>query len=112
MGELGLGLRRTSRRKHRADGRRARRYDGSAGVALGDTTNVAARLQAAADPGTILVGQATARRLEHRFELGPPVDASVKGRNEPVHASRLVHAQAGNLPKALEYAERARSAVA
>ena len=41
-------------------------------VALGDATNVAARLQAAAEPGTILVGHVTARRLEHRFALGPP----------------------------------------
>ena len=39
-------------------------------VALGDATNVAARLQAAAEPGTILVGHVTARRLEHRFDLG------------------------------------------
>jgi DNA-binding SARP family transcriptional activator/class 3 adenylate cyclase len=62
-------------------------------VALGDATNVAARLQAAADPGTILVGNVTARRLEHRFELGEPTHISVKGREEPVAASRLLRAK-------------------
>ncbi len=62
-------------------------------VALGDATNVAARLQSAADPGTILVGQATSRRLVHRFDLGPPVEITVKGREEPVRASRLVRAK-------------------
>jgi DNA-binding SARP family transcriptional activator len=62
-------------------------------VALGDATNVAARLQAAAEPGTILVGTVTARRLEHRFELGEAFEISVKGREQPVLASRLVRAK-------------------
>jgi DNA-binding SARP family transcriptional activator len=62
-------------------------------VALGDATNVAARLQAAAEPGTILVGSVTARRLEHRFELGDPIEIAVKGREEPVAASRLLRAK-------------------
>jgi class 3 adenylate cyclase len=58
-------------------------------VALGDTTNVAARLQAAAAPGTIAVGDATARRLAHRFALKPVGDVTVKGRDRPVTAWRL-----------------------
>jgi class 3 adenylate cyclase len=62
-------------------------------VALGDATNVAARLQSAAEPGTILVGHVTARRLEHRFELGPSVEVSVKGREEAVRAARLLRAK-------------------
>jgi DNA-binding SARP family transcriptional activator len=62
-------------------------------VALGDATNVAARLQSAAEPGTILVGRVTARRLEHRFELSDIVEISVKGREEPVRAARLVRAK-------------------
>jgi len=62
-------------------------------VALGDATNVAARLQAAAEPGTILVGQATARALAHRFVVESVGELSVKGRGEPVAASRLVRAK-------------------
>jgi len=62
-------------------------------VALGDATNVAARLQAAAEPGTILVGEATARRLVHRFELGAVDAITVKGREEPVSASLLLQAK-------------------
>ena len=62
-------------------------------VALGDATNVAARLQAAAEPGTILVGQATARRLAHRFDLEAVDEITVKGREEPVPASLLIHAK-------------------
>ena len=62
-------------------------------VALGDTTNVAARLQAAAEPGSIVVGPAAARSLAGRFVLEPAGDVSVKGRTEPVSASRLLRAK-------------------
>ena len=59
-------------------------------VALGDTTNVAARLQAAAQPGTIAGGDATAQRLSARFAFEPLGDVAVKGRAEAVPAWRLV----------------------
>jgi len=59
-------------------------------VALGDTTNVAARLQSAAEPGTVLVGELTAARLQQRFELEPVGDIRVKGRTRKVPAWRLV----------------------
>jgi DNA-binding SARP family transcriptional activator len=62
-------------------------------VALGDATNVAARLQAVAEPGAILVGQTTARRLAHRFVLEPIGEIPVKGRDEAVAASRLLRAK-------------------
>jgi class 3 adenylate cyclase len=58
-------------------------------VALGDATNVAARIQSAAQPGTIAVGDETAQRLAHRFVFEPLGDLAVKGRAEPVRASRL-----------------------
>jgi class 3 adenylate cyclase len=64
-------------------------------VALGDTTNVAARLQSIAAPGTIAVGEATARRLAHRFLLESLGEISVKGRSQPISAWRLVRAQVG-----------------
>ncbi|MGH3113240.1 MAG: adenylate/guanylate cyclase domain-containing protein, partial [Gaiellaceae bacterium] len=59
-------------------------------VALGDTTNVAARLQGAAEAGTIAIGPGTASRLSERFVLEPLGEISVKGRDEAVTASRLV----------------------
>ncbi len=59
-------------------------------VALGDTTNVAARLQGAAEPGTIAIGPGTASRLAERFVLEPLGEVAVKGRSEPVIASTLV----------------------
>jgi DNA-binding SARP family transcriptional activator len=62
-------------------------------VALGDATNVAARLQSAAEPGTILLGQSTARRLAQRFVLEPVEEIRVKGREEAVAASRLLRAK-------------------
>jgi class 3 adenylate cyclase len=64
-------------------------------VALGDTTNVAARLQSSAAPGTIVVGGSTARRLAHRFVLESLGEISVKGRAQPVAAWRLVRLQEG-----------------
>jgi class 3 adenylate cyclase len=61
-------------------------------VALGDATNVAARLQAAAVPGTIVLGDATGRHLTTRFRLEPLGKIDVKGRDDPVAAWRLVEA--------------------
>jgi len=59
-------------------------------VVLGDMTNIAARIQAAAEPGTILVGESTARRLMPRFSLEPVGALSLKGREAPVPAWRLI----------------------
>ena len=62
-------------------------------VALGDVTNVAARLQSAAAPGTVVVGGSTARRLAHRFVLESLGELNIKGREQPVAAWRLVRVQ-------------------
>ncbi len=64
-------------------------------VALGDTTNVAARLQSRAEPGTIAVGEAAARRLGQRFRLELVGSLEVKGRDEPVEVWRLLGARDG-----------------
>jgi class 3 adenylate cyclase/predicted ATPase len=64
-------------------------------VALGDTTNVAARLQGATDPGTIAVGAETARQLAATFVLESIGDISVKGRTEPVTSWRLIAPRTG-----------------
>jgi class 3 adenylate cyclase len=64
-------------------------------VALGDATNVAARLQGRAEPGTIAVGEAAARRLGQRFQLERVGSLEVKGRDEPVEVWRLLGARNG-----------------
>jgi len=64
-------------------------------VALGDATNVAARLQAAAAPGSIVVGDSTARHLGKRFLLDPIGEISVKGRSKLVTSWRLAGATEG-----------------
>jgi len=58
-------------------------------VAFGDTTNVAARLQSVAAPGTIAVGEESARRLAHRFRLEALGELVVRGRAGGVTARRL-----------------------
>ena len=58
-------------------------------VALGDTTNVAARLQGVASPGSIVVGETTARQLADHFLLEPLDKVVLKGRAEPVSLFRL-----------------------
>ena len=57
-------------------------------VAFGDTTNVAARLQTVAAPGTIAVGEESARRLAHRFRLEPLGELAVRGREGGVDRAR------------------------
>ncbi len=59
-------------------------------VALGDATNVAARLESQAVIGTIVVGEETARRLHGRFVTEPLGEVTVKGRAEPVAIWRLL----------------------
>lgn len=68
-------------------------------VALGDTTNVAARLQAATAPGTIAVGEAAARRMAHHFLLEPIEPVVVKGRKDPVSVSKLIGARSITEPR-------------
>jgi adenylate cyclase len=56
---------------------------------IGDTTNTAARLMAAAEPGQIVVGRATWEALgpdRRGVELGP---VRVKGKRDAVEAWRL-----------------------
>jgi ABC-type transport system substrate-binding protein/class 3 adenylate cyclase len=55
--------------------------------ALGDTVNVAARLQSFGD---LVVGPATVRQVEELFELEELGDLELKGRSEPVRAFRVV----------------------
>jgi class 3 adenylate cyclase len=67
-------------------------------VALGDATNVAARLQALAEPGSIVVGPVTARQLADSFDLEPLGDQRVKGREGSVAAWKLIALRSRSVP--------------
>ena len=59
-------------------------------TAVGDTTNLASRMQTLAEPGTILVTEATHKLVEGHVRseaLGP---VQVKGRSDPVSVFRIV----------------------
>jgi ABC-type oligopeptide transport system substrate-binding subunit/class 3 adenylate cyclase len=55
-------------------------------AAFGDTVNVAARLQAAAEPGSVLVDDATHRAVERLFEWGERRELELKGKSDRVAA--------------------------
>jgi class 3 adenylate cyclase/tetratricopeptide (TPR) repeat protein len=55
---------------------------------VGDTMNVAARMQAAAEPQTVAVTEATRRLSAHAFEWADLGELTVKGRSEPIRAHR------------------------
>ena len=59
-------------------------------TAVGDTTNLAARLQQHAAPGTVLVSEATANLVSDFFELRDRGELGVKGRSTPVHSFEVL----------------------
>jgi class 3 adenylate cyclase/tetratricopeptide (TPR) repeat protein len=59
-------------------------------LATGDAVNVAARLEQAASPGEILIGQATLRLTRDAVEVEKMAPLSLKGKAEPVAAYRLI----------------------
>lgn len=70
-------------------------------TAIGDTTNLASRLEALAQPGTILISEATARLVRGFFELRPIGPLAVKGRAAPVPAFEVLSARATPTPMTL-----------
>ena len=58
-------------------------------TAIGDTTNLAARLQAIAEPGTVLASEATHRLLGSGVRSHPIGPLDIKGRSEAVTAHRI-----------------------
>ena len=56
---------------------------------LGETPNLAARLQALAGPGQVVIAEATRTLTAGRFDLEPLGPQKVKGLREPVHAFRV-----------------------
>jgi ABC-type oligopeptide transport system substrate-binding subunit/class 3 adenylate cyclase len=58
-------------------------------AALGDAVNTAGRLQAHAEPGTVLVGEETQRRVAPVFEWSEPLSLDLKGKSRAVTAFRV-----------------------
>ena len=59
-------------------------------TALGDAVNVAARMQTAAQPGTIVITEMTRRLTGDTFDLEDLGALDVKGKAEPIHAFRVL----------------------
>src|SRR4029079_8219 len=59
-------------------------------TALGDAVNVAARMQTAAQPGTVLVTEMTRRLTGETFDLDDLGEIEVKGKAEPIHVYRVL----------------------
>jgi class 3 adenylate cyclase len=67
-------------------------------TAIGDTTNLAARLQDVAAPGRIVIGPETAAAVRVAFPLDPLGAVKVKGRTEPVEAFALGRLEPAGMP--------------
>jgi len=61
-------------------------------TAIGDTTNLASRMESIAQPGTVLVSADTHRMTRDYFKYEPLGKVEVKGKEEPVEAFRLIEA--------------------
>src|SRR5712692_5427523 len=59
-------------------------------LATGDAVNVAARLEQAAQPGEVLLGEQTLRLVRDALDVEAVEPLSLKGKHEPVTAFRLV----------------------
>jgi class 3 adenylate cyclase/tetratricopeptide (TPR) repeat protein len=63
-------------------------------LATGDAVNVAARLEQAAQPGDILIGETTRQLAESALELEPVAPLDAKGKSTPLPAHRLLAVRA------------------
>jgi class 3 adenylate cyclase/tetratricopeptide (TPR) repeat protein len=64
------------------------------GMVAGDLVNTASRVQAAADPGTVLVGESTRRASEAAIAYADAGEHELKGKAEPVPLSRALRVTA------------------
>ena len=60
------------------------------GMVAGDLVNTASRAQSAAEPGTVLVGDATRQASEAAIAYEDAGDHAVKGKTEPIHLWRAL----------------------
>ena len=72
-------------------------------VVLGDSVNIAARLEQAAAPGEVLIGEATYRLVAGAVAAEPVEPIAAKGKAEPLTAYRLSEvSDAGPVPRRSE----------
>jgi class 3 adenylate cyclase/tetratricopeptide (TPR) repeat protein len=64
-------------------------------LVTGDAVNVAARLEQAAEPGTVLIGEEALRLVRDAVVAEPVPPLEVKGKSEPLAAFRLIEVTAG-----------------
>jgi class 3 adenylate cyclase/tetratricopeptide (TPR) repeat protein len=64
------------------------------GMVAGDLVNTAARIQGAAEPGTVLVGEATRRASEQAIAYDEAGEHQLKGKTEPLRLYRAVRVTA------------------
>ncbi|MBC2717770.1 MAG: AAA family ATPase [Desulfobacteraceae bacterium] len=64
-------------------------------TAIGDTTNLAARMESMAEPGSILVSPITYKRISQQFDFRPLGEAKVKGKEEPIDVYELIRPRLG-----------------
>jgi DNA-binding SARP family transcriptional activator len=59
-------------------------------LVTGEAVGIASRLEQAAQPGEIVLGQLAARLVDHAAVLEPLGELELKGKRDPVHAYRLI----------------------
>jgi class 3 adenylate cyclase/predicted ATPase len=64
------------------------------GMVTGDLVNTASRVQAAAEPGTVLVGDATRRASAAAIAYADAGERELKGKSEPVHLWQALRVEA------------------
>jgi class 3 adenylate cyclase len=57
---------------------------------IGDTVNVAARLEGIAGPGEVIITDDTKSYLDGHFDLEPQEPVRVKGKSEPIPIFRVL----------------------
>jgi class 3 adenylate cyclase len=68
-------------------------------LATGDAVNVAARLEQAAEPGEVLLGEPTLALVRHAVEVEELEALALKGKAKPVHAYRLARVREAPEPR-------------
>jgi class 3 adenylate cyclase len=64
-------------------------------LAIGDTVNLASRMQSAAEPNTILVSENTYKLAASLFDFQDRGEIEVKGKAEPIHVYRVLGERKG-----------------